>query len=277
MLWVFAVIAVLALAGIAGWYRMSRYFEDEAARPVPSIAGAVGAKRILAIFAHPDDEQLINGLLISAKAEGAFLAMVTATKGDAGTQSPVVCRQSELGVIRHAEVLKNGFALGIDEQEVWDYPDGKVPDQPLEELVARVEAAIRHYRPDLVVAFWPESGATGHKDHMRMGLVAARAIERVRAGEGEYPGPRFVAYPLIPRKSLTGLGGRTGRFVADNQPLPTHSTPGNVASKVKGWKIHAAQADYVARAYRMPTRLLYLIWRKEFYALRDLETGQWTS
>lgn len=277
MLWGLAGIAVLALAAFAVWYRMSRYFEDEAARHVRSLAGALGARRLLAIFAHPDDEQLINGLLTSAKANGAYLAMVTATKGDAGTQSPVVCRQSELGAIRHAEVLKNGFALGIDEQEVWDYPDGKMPDQPVEELVLRVEAAIRRYRPDLVVAFWPASGATGHKDHMQMGLVAEEAIARLRAGEGDYRGPRFVAYPLIPRNSLTGLGGRTGRFVAENQPLPTHSTPGNAGSKVRGWKIHAAQADYVARAYKMPTRLLYLIWRKEFYAVRDLETGQWTS
>lgn len=277
MLWLLGGIAVLALAAFAAWFRMSRYFEDKAARHVPSIAGLLGARRLLAVFAHPDDEQLINGLLTSAKAEGAYLAMVTATKGDAGTQSPVVCRQSELGTIRHAEVLKNGFALGIDEQEVWDYPDGKVPDQPVEELVSRVEAALTRYRPDLVVAFWPASGATGHKDHMRMGLVAEQAIARLRAGNGDYRGPRFIAYPLIPRNSLTGLGGRTGRFVAENQPLPTHSTPGNVGSKVRGWKIHAAQADYVARAYKMPTRLLYLIWRKEFYAVRDLETGQWTG
>jgi LmbE family N-acetylglucosaminyl deacetylase len=254
----------------AVWYRFSRYFEDKAAKHVPSLAGELGARRILAVFAHPDDEQLINGLLTSAKAGGAWLAMVTATKGEAGTQSPVVCRQSELGLVRQAEVLKNGFALGIDGQVVWDYPDGGVPDVPLDELVGKVEAAMRHYTPDLVVAFWPASGATGHKDHMRMGLAAEQAIDRLKAGPEGYRGPRFVAYPLIPRKSLLDLGGRTGRFVAENQPEPTHSTPGNAASKVRGWKIHAAQADYVARAYKMPTRLLYLIWRKEFYAVRDL-------
>ena len=276
MLWVMGIAAGLVLlAAAAVFFRYRTFFDDPAARRVRSVAGDVGAKRILAVFAHPDDEQLINGLLTSAKAEGAYLAMVTATPGDAGTQSPVVCRQSELGIIRKAEALKNGFALGIDDQEVWDYPDGGLPDVPADELVARVADAIKRYGPDLVVAFWPASGATGHKDHMRMGLVAEQAIERLRAEGGA--APRFVAYPLIPRRSLLKLGRRTGKFVAENQPLPTHSTPGNTASKVRGWQIHAAQANYVAKAYKMPTRLFYMIWDKEFYAVRDLETGQWKN
>ncbi|PKQ05750.1 MAG: hypothetical protein CVT72_08640 [Alphaproteobacteria bacterium HGW-Alphaproteobacteria-11] len=276
MLWVMGIAAALAvLAATAVFLRYRFLFDDPAARRVRSVAGDVGAKRILAVFAHPDDEQLINGLLTSAKAEGAYLAMVTATPGDAGTQSPVVCRQSELGIIRKAEALKNGFALGIDDQEVWDYRDGGLPDVPVDELVARVADAIKRYRPDLVVAFWPASGATGHKDHMRMGLVAEQAIERLRVEGGA--APRFVAYPLISRRSLLKLGRRTGKFVAENQPLPTHSTPGNTASKVRGWQIHAAQANYVAKAYKMPTRLLYMIWDKEFYAVRDLETGQWKN
>ena len=269
MFWLFGILAVLALAALAVFMRFRRLFDDKVARRVPSLARELGARRILAVFAHPDDEQLINGLLTSAKADGAYLAMVTATPGDAGTQSPVVCRQEELGIIRRAEALKNGFALGIDEQEVWDSPDGGLPDQPVEELVARVAAALERYTPDLVVAFWPASGATGHKDHMRMGLVAEQAIERLRAGGGAYKGPRHIVYPLIPRNSLVTLGGKTGRFIADNQPLPTHSTPGNTASKIRGWKIHAAQANFVRKAYKMPTRLLYLIWDKEFYAVRE--------
>ncbi|MEQ9527628.1 MAG: PIG-L family deacetylase [Parvibaculaceae bacterium] len=269
MIWAFGIAAaVLLLAGISGFVWVNRLFEAPEAKHVSSLAGELGANRVMTVFAHPDDEQLANRLITSAKAGGAYVAQVTATRGEAGTQVPVVARQRDLGVIRHAEVLKNGFALGIDEQEVWDYPDGGVPDVPMDELVARVAEAIARYRPDLVVTFWPASGATGHKDHMRMGLAAEQAILRLRAGEGEYRGPSHVAYALTPPRAMARLAGETGRFVVENQPAPTHAVPGNTASKLKGWEIHASQGDYVRKAYGVPARLLYLVWDKELYAVR---------
>lgn len=272
MIWALGLAgAALALALVGGFFWVNRLFEAPEAERVASLAGELGAARVMTVFAHPDDEQLANGLITSAKAGGAYVAQITATRGEAGTQVPVVARQSDLGLIRQAEVLKNGFALGIDEQEVWDYPDGGVPEVPMEELVGRVAEAMARYRPDLVVTFWPASGATGHKDHMRMGLAAEQAIARLRAGTDDYRGPRHIAYALTPPRAMRRLGGEVGRFVADNQPVATHAVPGNTASKLKGWEIHASQGDYVRAAYGVPARLLYLVWDKEFYAVRALE------
>ena len=242
-------------------------FAEPGAQPVASLAGALGAKRILGVFAHPDDEQLVAGLLVRAKRGGAHLALVTATCGEAGEQSPVVARQSDLGAIRKAELLKNGFALGVDEQEVWTYPDGGVANVPLDELVSRVEAALARYRPDLVLGFWPASGATGHPDHMRMGLAAERAIERARAAGA---GPRWLVYTLTPRRALARFGGKPGRFVAENSPEPTHRMPGEARVKLRGWRIHASQRDYVRKAYGLPVRLLYWLWHEEFYKVVEL-------
>jgi LmbE family N-acetylglucosaminyl deacetylase len=159
---------------------------------VASVVGELGAKRVLGVFAHPDEEQLVTGFFSYAKEkDGAFTSLVTGTQGEAGHQVPVVARQQDLGIVRKAEALKNGFALGIDDQEVWDYPDGGVPEVPMEELVARVVARMVAVQPDLVVTFWPASGATGHKDHMRMGLVAETAAKQVRAQAADgYAGPR---------------------------------------------------------------------------------------
>jgi LmbE family N-acetylglucosaminyl deacetylase len=184
------VIAKLLLAGVglagaallAAVFWLSSLFSEPAALPVPSLAAELGAKRVLGVFAHPDDEQLVTGLFVRAKRDGAFTALVTATRGDAGEQSPVVARQRDLGAVRMAELLKNGFALGIDEQEVWEYPDGGGPEVPIDELVDRIERAIRRYEPDLVVAFWPASGATGHPDHMRVGLAAETGVKRLVSG-----------------------------------------------------------------------------------------------
>jgi N-acetylglucosamine malate deacetylase 2 len=268
------VVAVLAIAALAGFLYMRSYFSAPSAKAVASVVGVVQAKRVLGVFAHPDDEQLVTGFFTAAKKDGAFTSLVTGTKGEAGHQVPVVARQSDLGIVRKAEALKNGFALGIDDQEVWDYPDGGVPDAPVEEIVARVSAKIVAVQPDLVVTFWPASGATGHKDHMRMGLAAETAAEQARAqATGAYRGPRWIAYVITPAKGLRAFGGETGKFVANNQPEPTHAMPGNTSAKLRGWKIHASQENYVQAAYGFPDWLLYALWDQELYYLVDLDAA----
>lgn len=269
------IVGVLAIAVLAGVLYMRTYFSADGAKSVASVVGDAGAKRVLGVFAHPDDEQLVTGFFSSAKEkDGAFTSLVTGTKGEAGHQVPTVARQQDLGIVRKAEALKNGFALGIDDQEVWDYPDGGVPEVPMEELVARVVAKIVAVQPELVVTFWPASGATGHKDHMRMGLVAEAAVKQVRAqASGSYRGPKWIVYVITPPNGLRAFGGETGKFVADNQPDATHAMPGNTAAKMRGWKIHASQENYVQAAYGFPDGLLYLLWDQEFYRLVDLDAA----
>lgn len=239
-----------------------------------SVVGEMQARRVLGVFAHPDDEQLVTGFFSAAKKDGVYTSLVTGTKGEAGHQVPVVARQSDLGIVRKAEALKNGFALGIIDQEVWDYPDGGVPDVPMDEIVARVAAKIVAVQPDMVVTFWPASGATGHKDHMRMGLAAETAVKQVRAQASDgYRGPRWIAYVITPPNGLRTFGGETGKFVADNQPDATHAMPGNTSAKLRGWKIHASQEHYVQAAYGFPDWLLYALWDQEFYRVVDLDAA----
>ncbi len=269
------VLGVIAIALVAGVLYMRSYFSAPSAKGVASVVGEVGAKRVLGVFAHPDDEQLVTGFFSYAKEkDGAFTALVTGTKGEAGHQVPTVARQQDLGIVRKAEALKNGFALGIDDQEVWDYADGGVPEASLDEIVARVSAKIAAVQPELVVTFWPASGATGHKDHMRMGLAAETAVKQVRAslaGASGYKGPRWIAYVITPPNGLRTFGGETGKFVADNQPDATHAMPGNIPAKMRGWKIHASQEHYVQAAYGFPGWLLYLLWDQEYYRVADLD------
>jgi len=265
--------ALLAAAGLtaavigATFLWLAGHFTDPAAEPVPSLAAALGARRVLGVFAHPDDEQLVTGLFVRADQEGLFTALVTATRGDAGEQAPVVARQRDLGAIRTAELLKNGFALGIDEQEVWDYLDGGVHEVPIDELVDRVERAIRRYQPDLVVSFWPESGATGNEDHMRVGLAAETAAKRLHAAGA---GPRWHAYALTPRRALARFGGESGRRIADATPDATHRMPGEIDAKLRGWQLHASQRDFVREVYGVPPRVLYWLWDEELYRVVEL-------
>jgi len=270
------VLGVVAIVLIGAVLYMRSYFSVPEAKGIASVAGEIGAKRVLGVFAHPDDEQLVTGLFSAAKQkDGAFTAMITGTKGEAGTQIPVVARQKDLGAVRRAEALKSGFALGIDEQEVWDYPDGGVSEVPVEEIIAQIDARIVQHQPDLVVTFWPASGATGHKDHMRMGLATETAVmqARVKLAWAAYRGPRWIAYVITPPNGLRSFGGEAGKFVAENQPEATHAMPGNVEAKLRGWKIHASQEDYIQAAYGFPDWLLYLLWDQEYYRVVDLDAA----
>ena len=268
LLGVSAAFVALLFAGVI-W--LDAQFEEPEARTINSVAGELGAKSVLAIFAHPDDEQLITGLLIRAnKRDGAVTRIITATKGDAGTQMPQVARQEELGVIRHAELLKNGYALGVQEQLVWDYPDGGVAAADFETYVTRIEDQLTQWKPDLVVTFWPESGFSNHSDHKATGRAAVEAVMRRRQKSPD-AAPRAIAYILAPRRMMHRFGGDAGKTIAANQPAPTHAMPGEGWAKIRGWKIHASQKDFVRTTYGMPPFIVHRLYDKEHYLIDAID------
>ncbi|WP_417477719.1 PIG-L deacetylase family protein [Maricaulis sp.] len=261
------IAGVLALLLAAAWLWLDSLFEVPGTRTVPSVAGEVGAQSVLAVFAHPDDEQSITGLLIRADTrDGAVTRMITSTRGEAGTPLPQVSRMEELGIIRHAEVLKNGWALGLEEQEVWDYPDGGLPDADFETYVERLMERMQAWQPDLVVTFWPESGLSWHPDHRTAGRGATEAVRRLRELDPDNA-PRAIAYILAPPRMMAQFGGETGQLIVDNQPAPNLQMPGEAWAKVRGWQIHASQRDYLQHAYGFPTQVIYGLYDKEHYYL----------
>ena len=106
-----AVVGVIAIVLIAGLLYMRSYFSAEGAKAVASVVGETGAKRVLGVFAHPDDEQLVTGFFSYAKEkDGAFTSLVTGTKGEAGHQVPTVARKQDRGTVRRPGGRKNALA-----------------------------------------------------------------------------------------------------------------------------------------------------------------------
>lgn len=261
----------LAIALAAGLYWFDTHFEEPGAKLVSSIAEETQAKSVLAVFAHPDDEQLVTGLLIRAKEnDGAITRIITATKGEAGTPLPQISRVEDLGIIRHAEVLKNGYALGVEEQLVWDYPDGGLADQDFDEFVERIRIQIQLWKPDLIVTFWPASGFSDHSDHKAAGRAAIEAVTRHRSSDLQ-TSPKAIAFILAPRAMMRRFGGETGLKIANNQPEPTHAMPGEGWAKIRGWEIHQSQGDFVQEVYGFPPSVIHRLYDKEHYHLVQFE------
>lgn len=263
-----AVLLLLVALSAMNWL-----FEESGVPNVRSIAHHVEASSVFGVFAHPDDEQLVTGVLIrSGKDEAIRTAVVTGTRGEAGTQRPQVARQIDLGIVRKAEALKNTWALGVEHHDVLDFPDSGLKDIPLEVLVEAVRQRMVLHKPDLVVTFWPQSGFSNHLDHMKMGLAAETVIRELLSDPVDgYAGPAHIAYILAPTRMMTRFNGEGGRKVVANQPLANISQSGEAWAKLRGWKIHASQEDYVQHAYGFPAWLIHRLYDKEHYYLIETQ------
>jgi LmbE family N-acetylglucosaminyl deacetylase len=152
------------------------------------------ALRLMAVLAHPDDESLgFGGTLAQCAAEGIETCLVTATRGEAGrfgdgTSHP---GPEALGRIREAELRAAAAELQIGDVRLLGYADGGLDRADPDEVISRIAAEIRRFRPHVVVTFAGD-GAYGHPDHIAISQFATAAV--VRAAQPE-PGaePHTVA------------------------------------------------------------------------------------
>ena len=134
-------------------------------------------RRLLFIFAHPDDESFaVAGLSRIYADAGARIALVTATRGDAGRAGePALCGRDELPARREAELREAARSLGIGHVTLLDYRDRHLADAPPAEIRRELIGQIRRHRPQVVVTFDP-NGANLHPDHIAISRFAADAV-----------------------------------------------------------------------------------------------------
>jgi LmbE family N-acetylglucosaminyl deacetylase len=142
----------------------------------------MSARRLLGVFAHPDDESLgVGGTLAKYASEGVEVFVITATCGDGGRfrghrpGDPAHPGREELGRIRAAELRAAATALGVCEVSLLDYRDGHLDAADPPQVTATIASHLRRIRPDVVVTFGPD-GAYGHPDHIAISQFATAAI-----------------------------------------------------------------------------------------------------
>lgn len=133
--------------------------------------------RILCVYAHPDDETYCTGGTIAKYvAQGAEVMVVSATRGQAGQIQDVnAATRRTLGVVREQELRRACAHLGAQYVECWDYMDGALQDADQHQVIGDVVAAIRRFRPDIVITFDP-TGAYGHPDHIAISYATTQAF-----------------------------------------------------------------------------------------------------
>jgi LmbE family N-acetylglucosaminyl deacetylase len=150
-------------------------------------------KRLLAVWAHPDDEAFGPvGTMQLAHDRGWQTAVVTATRGDAGQRNLAqLAPDQTLGDLREQELRCSCALLGVTRLDVWRYADGGLRDVPADELIERIAAVLREWQPSVVLTFGPD-GITGHPDHLTISAATKLACDRVRAERDDEPRLYYV-------------------------------------------------------------------------------------
>lgn len=135
-------------------------------------------RRLMCVFAHPDDESLgMGGTLAKYAAEGAEICLVSATRGERGWggRQEAYPGEQELGRMREAELRCAAQTLGVKEVRFLGYMDGEVDKAEPQEIIGRIAAEMRRFKPHVVVTFGPD-GAYGHPDHIAVSQFTCAAV-----------------------------------------------------------------------------------------------------
>ena len=170
--------------------------------------------RMLACFAHPDDEAFTaSGVLAASTARGVQVRLVCATCGEEGDiRQPDVATRETLGKVRHEELRRSCQVLSLQEPIMLGYRDSGWGDSPAQyhpdafvqapplQVVGRLVEEIRRFKPHIVLTFEPD-GVSGHKDHKAISRHTTTAVhaasdsaafpEQRQAGLFPYHPPRL--------------------------------------------------------------------------------------
>jgi LmbE family N-acetylglucosaminyl deacetylase len=153
-------------------------------------------KRLLGVFAHPDDESFCaGGTFARYAAHGAEVMVVSATRGEAGQiRSAGTATRRTLARVREQELQVACRRLGIQPARCLDYADGTLKDVDQEVLIKDIVELLRSFRPDVVITFGADGGY-GHPDHIA--ISAATTAACLRSGDS-HQFPEQVAAGLAP-------------------------------------------------------------------------------
>lgn len=135
------------------------------------------AGRLLAVFAHPDDETyLAGGTLARYAASGSEVFVLCATYGEAGRRGEYArLSRREFAAVRRRELKAACAALGVRPPFFLGCADEELARDCWQSATEEVAATIRRLRPDVVLTFGPD-GVSGHADHVALSQIVTAAF-----------------------------------------------------------------------------------------------------
>lgn len=146
-------------------------------------------QRVLAIYAHPDDEGQVTGTMAGFIRAGAKVTLVCATRGEVGEISdPALSTPETLWYTRELELRASMAQIGLGDVRFLPFRDSGMAGTPenaddrclhqqkAETVVIQLVAIMRETRPEIVFT-WDPNGGYGHPDHIAVHLHTVAAFE----------------------------------------------------------------------------------------------------
>ncbi len=134
--------------------------------------------KVIALFAHPDDETWIAGTLAKLADRGVHVRPVYVTSGDRGSdRSGRRLTGRTLAAVREGEGHKAVAALGLNHEIYWRIADGQTRDK-IQPITNQLEKLIIKEKATHILTFHP-NGITGNRDHKTVSDIATEVVKKL--------------------------------------------------------------------------------------------------
>jgi mycothiol S-conjugate amidase len=265
--------------------------------------------RLMAVHAHPDDESS-KGAATMARyvADGVSVMVCTLTGGERGSiLNPAMDRPeivADMARVRRAEMARAREILGVDQrflgfidsglpegEPLPPLPEGCFALVPVEKAAAPLVAAIREFRPHVILTY-DENGGYPHPDHVMTHQVTALAFDAAADPDAypEYGDPwqplkmyYFVTFHLEKFRALheemlrRGKESPYSKLFEEWAEEDKRTPPPQITTRVRcgdffevreaALKAHATQVDPNGFWFACPLEVQRIAWPTEDYHL----------
>jgi LmbE family N-acetylglucosaminyl deacetylase len=131
----------------------------------------------MCVVAHPDDECFaFGGALALAAVRGVETYVICLTDGQAASNRGDAATGAALGEMRRDEFRRSCEVLGVTQQELMDYHDGRLEFVEFSVAAGRLVERVRRFKPDVVLTFGGDGGQNTHADHMIASMLTTAAF-----------------------------------------------------------------------------------------------------
>lgn len=133
-------------------------------------------KKIVGIFAHPDDEALGPSGTLATLAKENEVYLICVTSGEASGKTKA--EKLKIGETRRAELKESARILGVKEVYFLGYEDGELKNNSYHQLASDIVTKLEELQPDTLMTFeW--RGISGHIDHITVSLVTTYVFKKL--------------------------------------------------------------------------------------------------